>query len=158
MMDDKRCLEQSGEAKRLFMVDTNVLVYSTVVSSPWYQEARQWLVALVSKGVELCITPQIVREYLVVLTRGDIFEQRFTPEEALGELEAVLPTLTLLDETEETVSYLRNLVRHYQVRGKNTHDTNIVATMLAHGVTRLVTYNSDDFRRFQEIILEPICS
>ncbi|MBM3239301.1 type II toxin-antitoxin system VapC family toxin [Candidatus Poribacteria bacterium] len=49
------------------------------------------------------------------------------------------------------------LVRCYQVRGKNTHDTNIVATMLAHGVTRLVTYNFDDFRRFQEIKLEPIC-
>jgi len=146
MMDDKRC-----------MVDTNVLVHSTVRSSPWHQEARQWLASLFSKGFELCIIPQIVREYLVVLTRGDIFEQRFTPDEVLDELEAILPTFSLLDENEETVSYLRNLVRRYQVRGKSVHDANIVATMLTHGITRLVTYNSSDFRRYQEITLESIC-
>lgn len=68
MMDDKQCV-----------VVSNVLIYSTVSSSPWYQESRQWLASLVSKGFELFITPQIVREYLVVLTRGDVFEQRFTP-------------------------------------------------------------------------------
>lgn len=145
MTDGKRC-----------MIDTNVLVYSTISSSPWHQEARQRLTALVNDGIELCFAPQVAREYLVVLTRGDIFEKRFTPEEALGELEAILPAFALLDETEETVYYLRNLVQRYQVRGKAVHDTNIVATMLVHGVTRLMTYNADDFRRFEEIMIEPI--
>lgn len=138
------------------VVDTNVLVYSTVDSSPHHQEARQWLAALHSQGVALCITPQIAREYLVVLTRGDIFEQRFTPEEALNALETMLPTLTWLEETEETVAHLFALVRRYQVRGKQIHDANIVATMLAHGLIRLLTYNPDDFRRFGEIVLEPL--
>ena len=87
MMDDNRC-----------MVDTNVLIYSTVSSSPWHQEARGWLAALLDEGIELCIIPQIVREYLVILTRGDIFEEQFTPEEALDELEAILPTFILLIE------------------------------------------------------------
>ena len=145
MMDDNRC-----------MVDTNVLIYSTVTSSPWHQEARGWLAALVDKGVELCIIPQIVREYLVILTRGEVFEQQFTPEEALDELEAILPTFILLDENEETVSSLRNLIRRYQVRGKSVHDANIVASMLTYGITRLVTYNDSDFRRFGEITIEPI--
>jgi predicted nucleic acid-binding protein len=137
------------------MIDTNVLVYSTISSSPWHQEARQRLTALVDKGVELCLTPQVAREYLVVLTRGDIFEKRFTADEALGELEAILPAFALLDETEETLYCLRSLVQRYQVRGKAVHDANIVATMLAHGVIRLMTYNCDDFRRFQEITIEP---
>jgi len=145
MMDDNRC-----------MVDTNVLIYSTVSSSPWHQEARGWLAALLDEGIELCIIPQIVREYLVILTRGDIFEEQFTPEEALDELEAILPTFILLDENEETVSHLRNLVRRYQVRGKSVHDANIVASMLTHDITRLVTYNTRDFRRYQEITIELI--
>ncbi len=138
------------------MVDTNVLVYGTVDSNPHYQEARQWLAALHRQGVTLCITPQIAREYLVVLTRGDIFKQRFAPEEALDVLKAILPTLTWLEETEETVARLFALVHHYQVRGKQVHDANIVATMLTYGVTRLLTYNLDDFRRFGEIALEPL--
>ncbi len=145
MMSDNRC-----------MIDTNVLVYSTISSGPWHREARQKLITLVNAGTELCLTPQVVREYLVVLTRGDIFEKRFTAEDALGELEAILPAFALLDETEETVHCLRNLIQRYQVRGKTIHDANIAATMLVHGVTRLMTYNPGDFRRFQEITIEPI--
>jgi predicted nucleic acid-binding protein len=100
--------------------------------------------------------PQILREYLVVLTRGDIFEKRLTVEEAVDELETILPDFVLLDETAETAHYLRNLIQRYQVSGKAIHDANIVAAMLVNGITRLMTYNSDDFRRFQEIAIEPI--
>ena len=32
--------------------------------------------------------------------------------------------------------------------GKQVHDANIVATMLAHGVGRLLTFNVADFQRF----------
>ncbi len=33
--------------------------------------------------------------------------------------------------------------------GRQVHDANIVATMLAHGETRLLTANRSDFRRFE---------
>ena len=36
------------------MVDTNVLVYSTVAGNPWHQHARNWLMALHSQGAVLC--------------------------------------------------------------------------------------------------------
>jgi predicted nucleic acid-binding protein len=40
--------------------------------------------------------------------------------------------------------------------GRQVHDTNIVATMLGHGIYRLLTFNAADFRRFAGIIqLEP---
>jgi predicted nucleic acid-binding protein len=32
------------------------------------------------------------------------------------------------------------------------HDANIVATMLAHGESRLLTFNGGDFRRFGVLI------
>jgi hypothetical protein len=41
--------------------------------------------------------------------------------------------------------------------GKQVHDTNIVATMLTHGVNRLLTHNVADFVRFsQEITVIPM--
>ncbi len=136
------------------MVDTNVLIYSTVASSPWHQESRQLLDTLLRNGTELCITPQIVREYLVVLTRGGVFEKCFEPEDAMRELYAILPSFVLLEEKQETLRHLYHLIQHYGVSGKNIHDANIVATMLTHGVTHLVTYNSQDFHRFREITIE----
>ena len=42
------------------------------------------------------------------------------------------------------------LCREFPVAGKQIHDANIAATMLAHGERRLLTFNTRDFRRFGE--------
>lgn len=57
------------------MVDTNILVYATIDEAPKCDEARRWMQRLQKDGVQLCATPQIYREYLVVLTRGSVVEQ-----------------------------------------------------------------------------------
>lgn len=38
------------------------------------------------------------------------------------------------------------------INGKQVHDANIVATMQAHGIRHLLTYNASDFRRYAEWI------
>ena len=43
---------------------------------------------------------------------------------------------------------LAALCREIPVGGKQVHDANIVATMLAHGERRLLTFNIRDFRRY----------
>lgn len=95
-----------------------------------------------------------MREYLVVLTRGTVFEKSFTVDQVLAQIEALLPSLTVLDKPLAAADLLRTLVQRYQVRGKNIHDANIVAVMLTRGVRRLATYNQADFQRFDEIVLE----
>lgn len=136
------------------MVDTNVLIYSTVKGNPWHEESRAWLTALRNQGTSLCATPQILREYIVVLTRGEIFERQFSVTEVLEAINGLLPWLQILDETKKTSELLRELVQRYQIRGKRVHDANVVAAMLAHEVTHLATYNRTDFDHFQEIMLE----
>jgi predicted nucleic acid-binding protein len=44
------------------------------------------------------------------------------------------------------------LSREVAFGGKQLHDANIVATMLAHGETRILTFNAPDFRRFAPMI------
>lgn len=44
------------------------------------------------------------------------------------------------------------LARSFSFGGKQVHDANIVATMLAHGEARLLTFNAADFRRFVPLI------
>ncbi|MBN2006492.1 MAG: type II toxin-antitoxin system VapC family toxin [Anaerolineae bacterium] len=139
------------------LVDTNVLVYSTVAGNPWHQEARDWLAHLHTSGLALCVTPQILREYVVVLTRGAVFETQFSTAEVLAVVETLLQTLEVLDETTIVASTLRDLLRRYPLCGKRIHDANLVAVMLTYGITRLATYNRDDFVVFKEIVLEPLC-
>jgi predicted nucleic acid-binding protein len=49
---------------------------------------------------------------------------------------------------------LQLLIRfqQYLTRGKQVHDANIVATMLAHEIDTLLTLNVDDMKRFADKI------
>lgn len=104
----------------------------------------------------MCVTTQILREYLVVLTRGDAFAKSFSVDQVLTQVEALLPSLEILDEPIDVLNLLHELVSQYQIRGKSVHDANVVAVMLVHGIRRLVTYNSADFERYEEISLESV--
>jgi len=145
----------TGDNRRVF-VDTNVWIHTIIITAPEHTSAQQWLSHLKATGMVLCVSPQVLREYMVAVTRGTIFERTLTPREAVEDVESILENAELLEENEAVSSTLRDLVRRYRIRGKQIHDANIVAAMIAHGVTRLVTYNPDDFRRFKEITLEPI--
>jgi len=63
------------------------------------------------------------------------------------------PLFDLLPETPAIYQQWRALVDHYAVCGKQVHDTRLVAVMLVHGVTHLLTLYGTDFRRFSDIIV-----
>lgn len=44
------------------------------------------------------------------------------------------------------------LCRSHSFSGRQVHDANIVATMLAHNERRILTFNDADFRRFGELV------
>jgi hypothetical protein len=47
---------------------------------------------------------------------------------------------------------LQNLLADVECGGKQVHDANVVATMLAHGVGTVVTMNVADFARFERYV------
>ncbi|MFQ4146135.1 hypothetical protein [Chlorogloeopsis sp. ULAP02] len=51
----------------------------------------------------------------------------------------------------EILPIWEQLVVTHQVMGKQVHDTRLVAAMLVHQITHLLTFNTDDFKRFTEI-------
>jgi predicted nucleic acid-binding protein len=43
-----------------------------------------------------------------------------------------------------------------EVRGAKVHDARLAAVMQAHGLTRILTFNAADFRRYSDItVLDP---
>jgi predicted nucleic acid-binding protein len=55
----------------------------------------------------------------------------------------------VLEDGPEVAARLVELCRTVRLAGRQVHDANIVATMLAHGEDRLLTMNRSDFRRFE---------
>jgi predicted nucleic acid-binding protein len=60
--------------------------------------------------------------------------------------------LEVLEDGPSVWSELMALCGAAAFGGRQVHDANIVATMLAHGESRLLTYNARDFVRFQPMI------
>lgn len=105
-------------------------------------------------GLRLSVTTQIIREYIVVLTRGSVFEKQFSIKEVLDLLTVILPQLELIGEPVAVTEILQEIILHERVKGKRVHDANIVTVMRHHGIERLATYNRGDFEHFPEINLE----
>ncbi len=138
-------------------LDTNVLVAASVDAHPSHVAAVALLDRLASEEAPLVISPQICREFLVVLTRQPVEGRTFSTEEALAALDGWRSAATVMEEDEGVLAELLALVRRFQVKGKQIHDANLVATMRANAIGRLATLNSADFQRFEdEIRLEAL--
>jgi predicted nucleic acid-binding protein len=140
------------DADEVVFLDTSLVVAATVELHPSHRAAAEFVDELVSETGHVCISPQICREFLVVLTRQPVSGRVFGIDEAVAALEVWITGCILLDENEAVIRECLSLVRRHGVLGKQIHDCNIVATMKAHRVRRLVTRNPADFKRFQEEI------
>lgn len=139
-------------------LDTSLVIAATVDVHPAHQAAATYIDNAIGGGMELCISPQVCREFLVVLTRQPVSERVFGLDEALSALRVWTTGCRVLDENLGALEQLLSLVQEHQVRGKQVHDCNIVATMLANGVRRLATRNAVDFKRYARIIqVDDVC-
>ena len=100
----------------------------------------------------LRISRQIIREYVSVVTRPQTWLNPLTSEEALEEIGWLISQFEILEDGPAVTEWLVTLLREVSVGGRQIHDANIVATMLAHGERRLLTFNTSDFRRYERLI------
>ncbi len=134
-------------------LDTNVLLTATTPARALHRAARSVLDEWPGRGVRLCISGQVLREYLVVATRPpEVNGLGLEPEDALFNVARIRERVRLLAEGENSLRRLERIVRDHDCRGRQVHDAHIVATALAYNVARLVTENTGDFRRFEALL------
>ena len=133
-------------------VDTNILVNARVVGAPHHDTASGLLGTALQGPEPLRISRQIIREYLATVTRPQNWSDPLTPDEALHDVNLMLNTYQILEDGPEVTGALLALLREIPAGGRQIHDANIVATMLAHGERRLLTFNVADFRRYGDRI------
>lgn len=140
------------QAGDILFLDTNILLTATDVSRKGNIKARNIFKASLDIGFHLCLSGQVVREYLVVATRDmELNGLGLEPDAALSNIENFRKRMVLLEETEAVTGHLVTLVREHSLVGSRIHDANIVATMRAHSISKLITDNPKDFSKFTEV-------
>ena len=133
-------------------IDTNVLVKSRIPGAPDHDAARASLERAFRDPEPLRISRQVIREYLSVVTRPQIWPVAISREEALHDVSRLTGSFEVLEDGPVVTDLLETLCRDVPAWGRQIHDANIVATMLARGERRLLTFNTADFQRYGDRI------
>lgn len=135
------------------MVDTNVLARYADQQSPQHAEATEALRRLQASGHEPVLNPQIKREFLDIAERpqgagpgkNGLGLTNTQARQLVDQFRAVFgyfPDTPAVDEQFD-------LLHAKYGGGKTVHDLNIVASMLAHGIPSLLTFNDRHFNHLQ---------
>ncbi len=133
-------------------VDTDVLVKSRILEAPDHDIARARLERAFRNQEPMKISRQVLREYLSVVTRPQSWPIPITRDDALDDVKRLMDAFEILEDGPVVTDLLIELCREVSVGGRQIHDANIVATMLAYGEGRLMTFNTADFRRYGDRI------
>lgn len=137
-----------------YLVDTNILLRLVQKNSPMHLDTQRAIVTLKKQGNFLCIIPQNIIEFWAVATRPlDKNGLGLSITQAEEESEKLKKIFILELDTPKIFTEWESLVIKYQVMGKQVHDARLVAAMLAHNITHLLTFNVDDFKRFSDIVV-----
>ena len=133
-------------------LDTNVLVYAEIVTSPQHARARELVVRLAQGIAPWALPWPCVYEFLRIVTHPRIYHPPMPVDVALGDLRALLasPSLILLSETDRHAEVLQSVISASGVTGNLMHDAHIAALCIEHGITEIIT-GDRDFLRFDGI-------
>jgi len=135
-----------------YLVDTNVLLRSVQKSHPMELEAANSIKLLLRHRETLVITPQNLIEFWCVATRPEANNGLgISISETVQRIESFKRVLVLWPYTESIFSEWEQLVVQYQVSGKQVYDARLVESMNTHRITHLLTFNTDDFKRYDRI-------
>ena len=141
-----------------YLLDSNCFLRLSEPNSPHRIVVISALTKPHSAGEVLCYTPQVVAEFWNVCTR---------PASARGGLGLSITEterkvrlmekhFRLLPDNLATFLRWRHLVSNLDVGGVQVHDCRIVASMIVYNITHLITFNTKDFHRFDQItVVDP---
>ena len=134
------------------LLDTNVLVRVSQASDPLHPITSAAVLELMKRGYETCICNQNVFEFWVVVTRP-IAVNGFGLSPADARLEADLRIVahTVLPDPPALREDWLDLCERHLVSGAKAHDARLVALMLGHSLTHILTLNAADFSRYTKI-------
>ena len=134
----------------IYLTDTNVLLGFSFPADPRYPIVRAAIRELLANEHQLRTTSQNFAEFWNVSTRptdrNGFGQTTVEADDLLQDLEKLFP---LLPDSFTVYPVWRQLVVKYDVSGVQVHDARLAASMIAHNVTRILTFNVTDFERYK---------
>lgn len=133
----------------IYLVDTNVLLRFLHRTDPRQPIVRAAIRKLRANSHQLKTASQNFIELWNVLTRpSNCNGFGLTPLEANGLLRTAERLFPLLPDSPTIYPEWRRLVVDFAVSGVQVHDARLVAAMLVHNMTHVLTFNTSDFIRY----------
>jgi predicted nucleic acid-binding protein len=134
------------------LIDTNVLVRWAQADNPLHAMCRSAITHLAEQGWDSCTCAQVLIEFWVVGTRPiEVNGLGLSIDSITANLADMHTAFVCLPEPPDIADRWQGIAAKHQVVGKQAHDTRLVALMLSHEITHVVTLNPDDFSRYSEI-------
>ena len=145
----------------MILLDTNVLARMTDSAHSQCAIARQAVQTALAKRERVIIVPQNLYEFWAVATRapgvppGGQNGLGMTADQASQWLQFFQRRFILLPDREELLVHWHALVKTLRITGLRSFDARLVAAMQTYGITRLLTFNTDDFEGFSITLVGP---
>jgi predicted nucleic acid-binding protein len=136
-----------------YLIDSNVFLRAAKRNDPDRRLALEAIRKLRANNEDLCYTTQVLVEFWNVCTRPTRARGGLGLSIQMTERKARLieKRFRLVTESLATHQEWRRLVAICSVSGVEVHDAMLVAVMKIHGITHLLTFNKDDFKRYPDI-------
>lgn len=133
----------------IYIPDTNNLLRFAIRADPQHPVVLSAIRKLKKGGDKIYILPQTCVEFWNVCTRPTSRNGfGLSVQQANHSLRLVEKIFPLLPDDARVHQEWRKLVLSFGVSGVQVHDARIVAAMLVHQVTHILTFNSSDFARY----------
>lgn len=144
------------------LVDTNVLLRAADSEHQDSKLSRTSIAKAIERGDTPCLAAQNIYEFWVACTRPrGVNGMGMSTVEASDRLKELHSTFEILGEEHggtfpAMLQVWESLVREYDVQGKAAHDARLVAAMLVHRISHILTFNRNHFARYESItVLSP---
>jgi uncharacterized protein len=133
-----------------YSVDVNLLLYASDKSSDRHETARRFLESCAGRAEVFCLTWPTLMSYMRIATHPRIFTTPLSPDEALGNITALLalPHARPVGERDGFLEDYTRVVEGVSVRGNLVPDAHVATILFQHGVRTLYS-NDRDFRKFE---------
>jgi hypothetical protein len=137
-------------------LDTSILVELADRQHAAHAQATNLLNAEIQNSRTLLLTPQVIAEFLHVITDPRRFQNPMSMPGALNWIESLIqqPGVRLLMPSQQSVAQTIRWMKQFGLGRKRILDTSLAASFYATGCTRILTSNPNDFSVFQ--VFDPV--
>ncbi|WP_207632821.1 PIN domain-containing protein [Foetidibacter luteolus] len=132
-------------ADKAIVIDTNIVSYLRNNTPGYTDKAIERIRDLMENGCSVCVTEQILREFLVTQSNLQKIYNKVDYNQLQADVDYIKSQFPLYYPSGQSVQLLSDYVYRYQLKAKKIHDANIVAVAAANNIKSIFTNNPSDF-------------